>query len=141
MPHPQVPHPRDRIPKRSLSRIGAWNDTFLTWLATHVLASMVMFDVALIVPLLVLDAPSGIKITLGVFSGSWIQWWALPALQRMQIKADVERSAKADTDHQALTHIATTGDQVARMLGELHQFHIGGRLPDHAIRPDDEDQP
>jgi hypothetical protein len=117
--HPAVEHPRDRTPVKSLSSIGAWNDRMLTWLATHVLASMVMFDLALVLPLLTLPAPDSIKITLGVVSGSWIQWWALPALQRMQIKADTDRTAKADVDHVAMTHIATTGDDVQRMVAQI----------------------
>jgi hypothetical protein len=128
--HPQVPHPLETLPPRSLSRLGKRNDTFLTWLATHILASMVMFDLALVLPLLTIPASNGVKITLGVISGSWIQWWALPALQRMQIKADAKRDAKADADHQAQTHIAVTGDEVLRMVSAIHALHVDGRIPD-----------
>lgn len=88
----------------------------LDWLSDHVLASMVMFDIALIVPLLVIPMSTDVKVTLGVISGSWIQWWALPALQRSQVKADRKREAKADADHEALTHIATTVDEILNRL-------------------------
>jgi len=44
----------------------------------------------LIVPLLTLEAPDAVKITLGVISGRWIQWRALPALQRSQNKTQAQ---------------------------------------------------
>jgi hypothetical protein len=110
-PHPQVPHPRDLM-------TGArnWNARLLSWLAEHVLASTLMFDAALVLPLLVLPMSTGAKVTLGVLSGSWIQWWALPALQRSQIEADLKRDAKADADHQALSHIAGAVDDIRAAL-------------------------
>lgn len=104
-PHPQVPHPRDLTAAER-----GWNDRLLSWLADHVLASKIMFDAALILPLLALPMSTAVKVTLGVVSGSWIQWWALPALQRSQMLADRKRDAKADADHVALTHIATQVD-------------------------------
>jgi len=36
---------------------------------------VIVFDVALIVPLLTVNASDTVKITLGVISSSWIQWW------------------------------------------------------------------
>lgn len=92
------------------------NDRVLDWLSEHVLASMLMFDVALIIPLVTIPMADSVKITLGVISGSWIQWWALPALQRSQVKADVKREAKADADHAAMTHIANTVDAILARL-------------------------
>ena len=74
--HPQVPHPYREIRKLS----DSFHDKFLGWITEHVLASVVMFDAALIVPLLALPASNSVKLTLGVISGNWIQWWALPAL-------------------------------------------------------------
>lgn len=113
--HPNVQHPlRSKAPHRK--GFVAWNDRVLEWLGDHVLASMIMFDIALIVPLLVIPMSSNIKITLGVISGSWIQWWALPALQRSQVKADKKREAKADADHRALTHIALQVDAIYEKL-------------------------
>jgi predicted MFS family arabinose efflux permease len=105
--HPHVPHPR-ALPAAVETR----HDRLLGWLATHVLASKVMFDAALILPLLALPMSTAVKVTLGVVSGSWIQWWALPALQRSQVQADRKRDAKADADHQALTHIAHRVDAI-----------------------------
>lgn len=105
--HPRVPHPRDLA-----VHPDGWHDRALDWVAAHVLASKIMFDVALLVPLLVLPLSTSVKVTLGVLSGSWIQWWALPALQRSSVRADVDRAAKADADHQALTHIAHVVDEL-----------------------------
>lgn len=82
---------------------------------------MLMFDIALIVPLIAIPMSDSVKITLGVISGSWIQWWALPALQRSQVKADVKREAKADADHVALTHIANTVDAILAKLNSPEQ--------------------
>ena len=90
------------------------NDKALDWISNHVLASIWLFDIALIVPLLTLQAPDSVKITLGVISGSWIQWWALPALQRSGNKTQAQNTAKADVDHAALTHIANQVDKLVR---------------------------
>ncbi len=117
MSHPEIPHRDDRLGERELHWAAAWNDRLLTWLTQHVLASMLMFDAALVLPLLALPMSTGTKVTLGVISGSWIQWWALPALQRSQNQADVKRDAKADADHQALTYMARRLDAVADHLG------------------------
>lgn len=110
--HPHVPHPRDLAEAKQ-----DWNGRLLSWLAAHVLASKVMFDAALVLPLIALPMSTSVKVTLGVVSGSWIQWWALPALQRSQMQADLKRDAKADADHQALSHIAVTVDEIKAALG------------------------
>lgn len=110
--HPHVPHPRELTDGKD-----DWNGRLLSWLAAHVLASKVMFDAALILPLIALPMSTSVKVTLGVVSGSWIQWWALPALQRSQMQADVKRDAKADADHQALSHIAAAVDEIKAALG------------------------
>lgn len=119
IPHPHVPHPRDELVaiEAGHTAFDRGHDAVLTWLATHVLASRVMFDVALIAPLLVLPGPDSLKITLGVISGSWIQWWGLPAIQRLQMEADRKRDAKIDADHVTFTHLATAVDA----LHELNQ--------------------
>jgi hypothetical protein len=120
IPHYRVAHMTSRLPSYDRPRLLALNDRMLDWLSTHVLASMLMFDVALIVPLVVIPMADSVKITLGVVSGSWIQWWALPALQRSQNKAELQRLAKADADHDALTHIANTVDAILAKLEAPH---------------------
>src|ERR1043166_1973594 len=95
-----------------------YNDVVLQWITNHVLASVILFDIALIVPLLTLKAPDTVKITLGVISGSWIQWWALPALQRSQNKTQIQNEAKAEVDHETLTYLAKLQDeQMAELKG------------------------
>jgi hypothetical protein len=110
--HPEVPHPQ------KLTKALSLHDRTLSWLSAHILASRVMFDAALVLPLLVLPMSTGAKVTLGVISGSWIQWWALPALQRSQMEADQKRDAKANADHQALTHIAHIVDAIHQAVKE-----------------------
>jgi hypothetical protein len=112
--HPQVPHPRDL-----LAETRGWNARLASWVAEHVLASLAMFDCALLLPLLTLPMSTGVKVTLGVISGSWVQWWALPALQRSAIEADRKRDAKADADHAALTHLATAADATRAALEDV----------------------
>jgi hypothetical protein len=123
-PNESVVHPLRDLPEIRDPILRA-NDRFLEWMANNVLASMLMFDIALIVPLLAIPMSDSVKITLGVISGSWIQWWALPALQRSQVKADVKREAKADADHVALTHIANTVEEI---LARLDSPHPGRQL-------------
>lgn len=121
-PHPHVRHPKEILraakqKEKSQSKILYINDMMLEWITNHVLASVLLFDVALIVPLLTVPAPDSVKITLGVISGSWIQWWALPALQRSQNKTQAQNDAKAEVDHETLTYLATLQD---RQMTELN---------------------
>lgn len=114
--HTHVRHPREVIQgataaKKQNNKILYFNDVILEWITNHVLASVVLFDIALIVPLLTLRAPDSVKITLGVISGSWIQWWALPALQRSQNKTQAQNDAKAEVDHETLTYLLTLQDE------------------------------
>lgn len=120
-PHEHVRHPKELLrqaksTKKHDNKILYYNDVILEWVTDHVLASVVLFDIALVVPLLVIPAPDAVKITLGVISGSWIQWWALPALQRSQNKTQAQNDAKAEVDHETLTYLATLQD---RQMSEL----------------------
>jgi ABC-type multidrug transport system fused ATPase/permease subunit len=112
---------RNKAAKLEGRRIYALNDKFLLFMTNHVLASIVLFDVALIVPLLVIPASSSVKITLGVISGSWIQWWALPALQRSQNRIQALNDAKAKVDHQTLTYLANMQDEQMRKLDTIEE--------------------
>ena len=131
--HKHVRHPQEildkaKTEKRRENRVMYFNDVILEWITNHVLASVVLFDIALIVPLLTLQAPDSVKITLGVISGSWIQWWALPALQRSQNKTQAQNDAKAEVDHETLTYLATLQD---RQMSELKDItEILSRLKD-----------
>ncbi len=127
-PHNVVRHPQEILAAERAARdqkkgrLYTYNDIFLEWVTNHILASVLLFDVALIIPLLVIPLSSGIKITLGVVSGSWIQWWALPALQRSQNKIQAQNDAKAEVDHETLTYLANMQD---KQMDELEQIkHI-----------------
>jgi hypothetical protein len=115
--HSHVRHPEEVLAAQKQARISRQshltnaNDALLEWITNNILASVVLFDIALIVPLIILPAPTSIKITLGVISGSWIQWWALPALQRSQNKTQAQNDAKAEVDHETLTYLATLQDE------------------------------
>ncbi len=123
-PHAYVRHPKEILheikeDKKRANKPLYYNGLMLDWVTNHILASVVLFDIALIVPLLVIPAPDSIKITLGVISGSWIQWWALPALQRSQNKTQIQNDAKAEVDHETLTYLATLQD---KQMAELQNI-------------------
>src|SRR5216683_7926455 len=125
--HAHVKHPNELIQeaknrRRRDNRLAYYNDLVLEWITNHVLASVILFDIALIVPLLTLNAPDSVKITLGVISGSWIQWWALPALQRSQNKTQGQNEAKAQVDHETLTYLAKLQDQQMTELKSIAEI-------------------
>src|SRR5260370_39691378 len=83
--HAHVKHPNELIQeaknrRRRDNRLLYYNDIDLEWLTNHVLASEILFDIALIVPLLTLYAPDTVIITLAVISSIWLQWRPFPAL-------------------------------------------------------------
>jgi hypothetical protein len=122
--HHVVVHPQTLITaRRSIHKEAhPWlhrNDMFLQWVTDHVLASIAMFDVALVLPLLVLPAPEWVKFVLIVVSSNWVQWWALPALQRSQNSLQRRQEAKAEVDHQTLTYLATIQDEQIEILRRL----------------------
>lgn len=126
-PHAHVQRPKDllherRMRKKHDNKALYYNDVVLEWVTNHILGSVLLFDIALIVPLAVMPAPESLKITLGVISGSWIQWWALPALQRSQSKTQAQNDAKAEVDHETLTYLATTQDEQSEMIKKIVQY-------------------
>ena len=121
--HARVKHPLQSLPEKK-NALARHNDRVLDWLADHVLASMLMFDIALIVPLIAIPMSDSVKITLGVISGSWIQWWALPALQREADKGeqhDPDRDISGMIGQQGLEHgckfpVKTLGEPLLECL-------------------------
>jgi hypothetical protein len=127
-PHIHVRHPKEilehntKVLRQKQSKALTYNEIMLEWVTNHILASVLLFDIALIIPLLVVPAPNSVKITLGVISGSWIQWWALPALQRSQNKTQAQNDAKAEVDHETLTYLATLQDEQMAELKSMAQI-------------------
>ena len=113
MTHEEVHHPRELLEEAAACR--SWllraNDAVLAWITERVLGSVIAFDVALVVPLLLWNAPENVKLLLALFSGSWLQWWALHALQRYQGKTQAAVDAKAEVDHRTLTYLAKLQDE------------------------------
>jgi hypothetical protein len=107
--HPHVPHPRQLLGKERTT-LGRVNDRVTDHLALS-LGSVAGMYLALVVPLVAFGVPPLLKI-LGLISSYWVQLWALFVLQRSANRADVKRDAKADADHEALSHIAATVDGI-----------------------------
>jgi hypothetical protein len=125
--HAHVKNPKELIQEaknrgRRDNRLLYYNDIVLEWITNRLLASVIFFDIALIVPLLTLNASDTVKITLGVISSSWIQWWALPALQRSQNKTQAQNEAKAEVDHQTLTYLAKLQDEQMTELKSIAEI-------------------
>lgn len=92
------------------------NEKLLEWITDHILGSVILFDLALLIPLLTIPAPDWVKFVLIIVSSNWIQLWALPALQRSQNRLQRRQEAKADVDHKALTHVAKTVDEILAVV-------------------------
>lgn len=125
-PHPVVVHPRlvtlaRKKQHRDNHPLAAANDRLLDWMTGHVLASTVMFDAGLVLPLLALPAPQWVKFSLIIISSNWIQWWALPAIQRSQNKTQERQEVKADVDHRTLTYLAKAADEHTEILKRIEQ--------------------
>ena len=113
--HVNVIHPNELLSK-PVNLLEKINDSLLTWITDHILGSVLIFDIALVAPLACWNASDSTKLTLGLISGSWIQWWALHGLQRRSMKADALHDAKVNADHAAMTHIATQVDAILQKL-------------------------
>ena len=107
--HPRVPHPRDLQPARRMNWLNQWATDHLTL----ALGSVTGMWLSFVIPLLAFEIPRLLQIV-GLVSSYWIQLWALFVLQRSANQADIKRAAKADADHEALTHIANAVDQLSR---------------------------
>ena len=116
-------HPRVRLlsaqeNRRTTSWLGSLavaNDRFLIWITNHILASVLLFDLALLVPLLVLlPALKQWQTVVMILSSNWIQLWALFALQRSANRAEEQRAVKADADHEALSYIVAALDELRK---------------------------
>jgi hypothetical protein len=85
------------------SWLGRMNDKLCAWLAHHLLASKLMFDIALFLPVVTVgNAALAMKVL--IFS-NWIQWWALPALQRTANEITARQDAQADANHETMMKI------------------------------------
>lgn len=109
--HPRVRHPRTLV----VDETGRFNAA-VSKLAANTLGSMALFWATFLVPLLTLPLSDTVKLIVSIIFSSWFQAWALPVLQRASNDAEAARAAKADADHEALTHIALQLDAVAAAL-------------------------
>jgi len=122
-----VTHPRDVIKECRegeswlFQKINGGLDVLCNTVLPHEAHTIIAFILPLIVATYVILSPSAdstklLVTLLALFAQSWIQWWALPALQRSQVQADMKRDAKADADHHALTHIANQVDKLVEKV-------------------------
>jgi Co/Zn/Cd efflux system component len=111
--HPHVPHPRLLLVTQR-SRLARFSAA-VGGVASTVLGSMALFWVTFLVPLLTVPAPDSVKLLVSIVFSSWFQAWALPILQHAANQAELQRAAKADADHIALTSLHHKVDQLLRV--------------------------
>lgn len=73
-----------------------------------------MFDLALFLPVATIGS-TALAYKVLIFS-NWIQWWALPALQRTGNEITARQDAQADAAHDILTHLAVLQDEQIDIL-------------------------
>ena len=128
--NPHVKHPKEIFKrcKKAQHWIITKIEKLLDIMGEKALPSIPHTVIALILPLIVMVyvilSPDGyttkiLVLLITLIAQTWIQWWALPALQRLQVKADAKRDAKADADHEAMTHIANQVDELRQENKEL----------------------
>src|SRR5260370_7253729 len=83
--HAHVKNPKELIQEaknrgRRDNRLLYYNDIVLEWIPNHLLASVIFFDIALIFPLLTLNASATVKLTLALIPTHSIQSWHFPPL-------------------------------------------------------------
>lgn len=117
MSHPRVTHP-----SKFLGAERKWNDIAANWVA-RIFGSPWCIWLFLITPLVVLLAPRAWKDAVFYLASGWIQLFALPLLTYVGNKAEALRGAKAQADHEALTHIAEAVDaalsEVTALRGQV----------------------
>ena len=133
--NPHVKHPKEIFKQCKKARhwIITKIEKLLDIMGEIALPSIPHTIVALILPLIVMVyvilSPDGyttkiLVLLVTLIAQTWIQWWALPALQRLQVKADAKRDAKADADHEAMTHIANQVDELRQENKELQNQNV-----------------
>lgn len=111
--HPAVVHPHAAINDQLGDKIsGVFGSMRTFWLLVGWQLAWMAFA-TLGVPLLKRDP---YPFTFCLFLSNLIQLWALPVLGNTQNRADTKRNLKADTDHQALTHIAVAVDRIVEQI-------------------------
>lgn len=122
MQHPRNILAFNRAQRQQRHPLLAVNDRVLDWVTDHVLASIFMFDIALVVPLIaLLPHMNKLQIVVVVVFSGWVQSWALFALQRSSNKTQRRQEAKAEVDHRALTYLAKLQDEQMMILRRLDQ--------------------
>jgi hypothetical protein len=112
--HRAVPHPRDLL-ARHPGRAAGVND----WLATRLAAVFGLvwtIWVFFTTPILVQFFPKAVQAHFFFYASGWVQLFALPLLVYVGNRVQKSSDAQSDAQHQALTHIASVGDDVKSLI-------------------------
>lgn len=111
--HPQVCHPHESVNDRLGDRISAAFGSMATFwiLVGWQLGWMLLAECGVW-----WFGSDKYPFAFLLFLSNLIQLWALPVLGNTANRADEKRRAKADADHQALTHIALQVDAIAARI-------------------------
>ncbi len=100
--------------KRAVARVNDWLATRLALVFGLVWTVWVF----MVFPLVLLLLPKGVQNTGFFISSGWIQLWALPLFVYVGNRLQKSADAQSDAQHDALTHIAVTGDDVKTLLAQ-----------------------
>ena len=117
LPPPRPPQDIEEIlgeDEPTHNRLVRWNSRFAEWTTRRVLASLWMFNIALVLPLFGIGNTT-VELWLLVVS-NWIQWWALPVLQRSQNKIQNMQLAMAKMEHRNVLYLMDMIEQVEREI-------------------------
>lgn len=108
--HPHVPHPREYMTHH---REGlGWLNAMLASRLAVVFGSVWTIWVFVVVPLVALLMPQGVQTVVFFLASAWVQLFALPLFVWVANTTGAKQDAKAEADHQALSHIATRIDMM-----------------------------
>ncbi|RLU81140.1 hypothetical protein CTZ27_33415 [Streptomyces griseocarneus] len=112
--HPQVRHPLESLNDRLGDRVSAAFGSMTTFwvLVGWQLGWMVLAEAGVW-----WFGSDRYPFAFLLFLSNLVQLWALPVLGNTANRADEKRRAKADADHEALTHIALQVDAIAAQVG------------------------
>jgi hypothetical protein len=115
-PHEQVIHPKD---------LEVEVNKFNLWFGSHlaiVFGSIWVVWSFMIIPLVILLFPSGVKNVVFYLSSGWIQLFALPLFVWVGNRLQKASDAQAESMYRALTYIAHLQDEQLIILKKLEKL-------------------
>ena len=110
MEHPRVVHPAELLAaeRRIVGRFNEWAVSHLAAVFGAVWTIWAFF----VWPLVVLLLPKAVQNTTFYLASGWVQLFALPLFVYIGMRLQRSQDAQSAVQHEALTHIAATVDEI-----------------------------